>query len=212
MNVMEMIEKSEHSRSKTLNLHEYYQYIQRNEIPPFPPKNINSFNYFEYRTKITTKYNLWTIIDKIWTKELANFINNNTVLEVMSGAGWLAKALLEHNIDIIATDNYDKHYNSSNVNLVHDVEKIDARDAVKKYKDVTDILLICWPPYNGVAILDVCQMWGPNKPIIYIGENYGGCNAPDEFFEHFQEIDNPPAIPMHRWYGIHDYVMIGHYK
>ena len=75
-----------------------------------------------------------------------------------------------------------------------------------------DVLLVSWPPYEDDTIIKVCRTWGPNRPIIYIGEHDGGCNAPAEFFDHFQEIDNQPNIPLMSWDGIHDYVLIGFFN
>jgi len=150
---------------------------------------------------------MWAIIDQEWTKYLAQWIDNRTCLEVMSGAGWLAKALSMHGIDIIATDN-DSWCGVESMwqfEKVHSIEMIDAVKATEKYKD-KDILIISWSPYDDHTICEVCDEWGTDKPIIYIGEQ-DGCNAPEEFFENFEVPEGAPEFGMKSWDGIHDVVL-----
>ena len=71
------------------------------------------------------KRGMWAIVDKHWTKELAKWIGNRKCLEVMAGAGWLAKALDFYKVDIIATDDYLwKNGRHKEMKVVYTVEEI----------------------------------------------------------------------------------------
>ena len=194
----------------------FLESLRRGEIPQGPPVgtssygnnwNIGDIDSYKARDEVTAR-GMWAIVDKIWTKKLADWINNHLCLEVMAGAGWLAKALTEYGVNIIATDNgtWDKRH--SKMQIVYPIEKLSAIASVRKYSD-RDILIVSWPPYGDMAICRFCKKW-TGKPIIYIGEGNGGCNAPDEFFKHFHYSDTV-NIPMMAWNGLHDSVLIGEY-
>ena len=206
-----------------MNLDEYLNLIEQGKIPPEPPEGTspNGFGFSagaagleRFKARQTcNELGLWTVIDQIWPKILADWIGSRSVLEIMAGAGWLAKALAENGVNITATDDYS--WNGSDgqhkqIRYVHPVKKLHALEAIATIE--ADILLCSWPPYGDGTICAACRLWRPEKPIIYIGEGEGGCNAPDEFFEHFQRIDDRPAIPMQSWDSLHDHVFIGEWR
>lgn len=153
------------------------------------------------------KWGMWTIVDLMWTKQLADWIDGRKVLEVMAGRGWLAKALASHGVDIIATDNQSWNHSKHGI---FDIQRIDAIAAVRQ-NDNSDILLIAWPPYNEPIATRTCDAWGTKRPIVYIGEGQNGCTADNEFFEHFYP-DDDLMIKIPRWYGLYDYLEIGTWK
>jgi len=159
-----------------------------------------------------TKRGMWAVVDKHWTKELAKWIGNRKCLEVMAGAGWLAKALDFYKVDIIATDDHLwKNGRHKEMKVVYPVEELDGLEAVKKYSD-RDILIVSWPPYNEKAICSICDKWGNGKPIVYIGEDYEGCCATDLFFKNFKRSEEQPNIKIPQWWGLHDYLTIGYWN
>jgi hypothetical protein len=161
---------------------------------------------------ICTKMGMWAIVDLRWTKQLANWIGNRKCLEVMSGVGWLAKALCMHGINIIATDSYSwEKKQHKEAKRVYPVERIDAIESVKKFQD-RDILIVSWPPYTDETICKVCDEWGNDKFVIYIGEGEGGCCAPGTFWQNFRKIESHPSIEIPRWWGIHDHLTIGRWE
>jgi hypothetical protein len=198
---------------------EFINCLKRKEIPPAPPEgctedgfilNVRSTYQYEVMGAVR-EFGMFAIVDQLWTKQLADWIDSRKCLEVMAGAGWLSKSLQEQGVDIIPTDNgsWDKIVEKQ----VIPVEKISGLDAVKKYSDY-DILIVSWPDYDGEEICEICQEWGSTKPIVYIGEDMYGCTACDKFFDHFKvdpDFDGE-SIPMMVWTGIHDQVMIGYYK
>lgn len=203
---------------------DFLTYLRFEEIPPAAPegsspygRNFMSGDFmagFEARREATETHWMWAIVDQVWTKMLAEWIGDRTVLEIMAGRGWLAKALLKYNVAILPTDNYEwrKHPSQPIHETVTgvDVLEINAKEAVECSDE--DILLCSWPPYDDNTFTQVCRLWGEERPIVYIGEGEGGCNADDEFFRHFIEEDNVPGIPLMAWNGIHDYVAIGNWS
>jgi len=196
-------------------------FIRDGKVPPEPPNWLtrngysspglrNYSSYWEARRECT-EHGMWAIVDLNWTKVLAGWIGGRKVLEIMAGRGWLAKALAFHGTSITVTDNYGwaaKHDKTKNV---HPVIRLKAENAIRKYADA-EVLIVSWPPCNGHEIIRVAEIWGRGRPLVYIGEGGGGCNAPEGFFEHFKELDNDhPDIPLYSWDGIHDHVWIGHW-
>lgn len=214
-----------------MKLRQYLDIIRRLEIPASPPDQAfldypfpvpyDRDKYAEYfraedgllahieaRDELTQEYCLWTMINKMWVSELALWIGNRRVLEIMSGTGWLAKGLSEQGISIKATDSkaWAVHRRPS-LPYVFPVQKMDAEVAVKKYRDQYDVLLVSWPPYGDKRLHYACLAWG-SKPILYIGEE-NGCTADDRFHVHMDMQALDLSYP--RWFGMHDRVYLGHY-
>lgn len=216
-----------------LSHEEFLQYLSQSEIPPLPPvgscldgfmfadihykrREVLSFdqdfqediNMYKVRQQCTQYYGMWAIVDKIWTKVLADWIGARSCLEIMAGRGWLAKALSEYGIDILATDNHSWKLPKKRHDLVFDVKGEKAQKAIKNHAD-RDILICSWPPYGDTTLINICQSW--DGDIIYVGEK-DGCNVPYEFFTYFQEYNHDKNIPLMSWYGLHDQVMLGRYN
>jgi len=196
-----------------MEIDNFLSFIDRGEIPPKPPGCTMMGRQgldigFDGRSECI-KRGMWAIVERQWVRKLAEWIDGRNCLEVMAGAGWLAKALDDEGVGIIATDDYSWDGNQHPVNMtrVHPVQCTPAIDVVASPEP--DVLIISWPPYGSSDIIDICSRWGPDRPIVYIGEE-GGCNAPEEFFDNF-EITGPD-IHLPQWYGLHDQIMIGHYK
>ncbi len=198
-----------------MNLDEYMELIKRNEIPQEPPNELLtpdpwktlSLENFECRS-ICNQHGLWIVVADSWIKELAHWIGDRKCLEIMAGGGHLAKGLRKHGIDVIATDDYSWSLHSEAPSKENDVRRYDAVDAVKTFID-TRILIVSWPPYRKSITFKACDEWNTRGPIVYIGEDYGGCNATDEFFEHFCEDENSHNIRIPQWAGLHDRLIIG---
>lgn len=206
-----------------MTIDEYLEYIKRQEIPPLPPDAVleNTWanlgdTYMEQleARNVCTSYGLWVVIADTWLKPLAEWIGDRKCLEIMAGGGWLAKGLGNHGVVVEATDDFsweDRH--SKMTPLIH-VMREDAITSAQYSKDM-DIMIVSWPPYGdeqGDIVVQACNMWGSERPIVYIGENSGGCNAPDEFFEHFTLDDDAPDIFLPQWWGLHDQLMIGYWN
>lgn len=188
-----------------MTIEDFICYINRGEIPPFSPINYfnsssNNKDLFLYRS-VVTKASMWAIVDMTWTKQLAEKIGDRTVLEVMSGRGWLCKALKEHGVDIVGTD---MHVSDP----VCEIEELDAIAAINRYKNRSDVLLMSWPPYAKTICEEVINEWGDEKEMIVIGENSGGCTGTDRFWDELYD-HKIMDVSIPRWPAIHDHVHIG---
>lgn len=179
---------------------------------PFCMTDVRESLIKTHMKSVLNQFGMWAIVDKTWTKELADFIGNRQTLEVMAGAGWLAKALREHGTQVIATDDAswrECHAFVQGDGTVTEVEALDAVDAIKAYPHA-EVLVVSWPAYKDRTIVDVCDEWGCDRPIIYIGESQGGCTACSEFFDYFEA--QPLDIRMPKHTGMHDGVYAGHWQ
>jgi hypothetical protein len=165
--------------------------------------NYNTYDNWYYRMIITKRYNMWAAVDLQWTKTLAQELSGVKTLEVMAGAGWLAKALRHYGVIIDAVDSLaHKH------RLVTDVITADALEFVQQHGHHYGALIVSWPTYNDAIIETIALAWGNEKPIYYIGEGMYGCTATDVFHTNFVvsrqwHIDS--------WDSIGDYLMKGYY-
>jgi hypothetical protein len=201
--------------NRCLPLSEFLDYVRRYEMPPLPPETASPWGHamqgdldsWNARNECTRR-GMWAIVDKVWTQALAEWIGKRKCLEVMAGAGWLAKALADFGVGIVATDNAEWDSRHDMMLRLCPVEKVEAVEAIVAHPE-TEVLIISWPPYEDEAVTRACEAWGEGRPIVYIGEKGGGCNAPDSFWRHFVKDSGAPHIPLMAWPGIHDGVSIG---
>lgn len=162
------------------------------------------------------KHQGYCIVTKSWTKKLSKCIGNKTCLEVMAGSGALSKALRDNGTNIITTDNFswgDDYWAGKRECRYCDIENLSAVDAIKKYATVNYIIM-CWPPYDTKDAYDVLiamREYNPKAVLIYIGEDWRGCTADDEFFETAEEIEDHPIyefVNIPQWWGVHDEIKL----
>jgi len=201
-----------------MHIDEFLECVRQGHVPPTPPDQLRYGSNPKYMTlryewrEECIKRDMWAMVDLAWTKKLADWINGRPVLEVMAGRGWLAKALSFHGVPIHATDDFSWDKTSGyGFDPVYPVLNCEAREAIKN-SEMYKVLIMSWPPYDNPIAYEVIKRWGANRPIVYIGEGEGGCNATDEFFEHFQESDEELDFPMPQWHGLYDSVCVGNYE
>ena len=133
----------------------------------------------------------WGTFEPAFLDELAISLHGMRVLEICAGNGLLASLLRERGVDIHPTTLF-RTMDGHRLGLFCEVEELDARVAADRYRDTHDILLMCWPDPDEVA-MQACLLWGEDRPVVFIGEvtdlehgHLGGC-ASDLFFELSQE-------------------------
>ena len=141
---------------------------------------------------IYTTYLGFPLLNKELIETLSDVIGNKRVLEVASGSGFVSKYLSDAGVNIRATDicywDWKKSIGKNPRPLEflkdHPIELIDGISAIEKYKDETDMVLMTWPPLGSsfaANVLNDCIKY--KLPLIYCGEDWGGCTADDDFFE-----------------------------
>ena len=192
--------------------------VQNYRIPPESPNGCvpggYSYNFDRFSELLDVRskcisLGMWALVTKRLAKQLANYINGRKVLEIMSGVGWLAKALADQGVDIHATDDYswEGQGGYKDKRFLYPVHKLDCIKAIEADPHA-ELLLVSWPHMTCQALIEAVKLWGSGRPVIYIGEGYEGCCAPNEFFDIFL-TDETVDISMDTWPGIHDYVYIG---
>lgn len=137
------------------------------------------------------------------------------MLELCCGSGYIGYLLKNEGVDIICTDNNKWRDERKDSKFFQesftDIECIDALDAIEKYKDEVGCILLSWPEYSSdlaVRVLEKCLEY--QISMIYIGEDWGGCTADDDFFEMIEEKCN--MIDISESYipfdGIHDSIYL----
>ena len=195
--------------------------IKHGKIPPSAPDGMDEHGWarpkwydsdshrgWTARTECTER-GMWAIVDRPLAQALATYIDGRQVLEIMAGAGWLAKALSDEGVSIIATDSQEWDARHDKMARVYPVEQLEASEAIAHYPHA-EVLIVSWPPYGEGAVVEAGQCWGSGRPIIYIGEGQGGCNAPDEWWDHFDH-DASVQIALMSWCGMHDHVWVGYW-
>jgi uncharacterized UPF0146 family protein len=186
-----------------------YKVPRRNPWEPgrhFPARVAESLELYGFRWECADR-GMWAIVTMEWTRKLAAYLRGMRVLEVMAGAGWLARALADHGVEVVATDNNSWARQHKLARPVYDVIQMDAIDAV--HVATADALMVSWPPQDDTTIVDVARAWGPSKPIVYVGEWAGGCNAPGAFFAGW---NSAITLPIPVWPSMKDGVEIGYWK
>lgn len=138
---------------------------------------------------------LYTYLSKPLISSLAKFLQDKNVLEVFAGRGHLSALLRDQGISVHATSLRSSHDGSNNLGHVIEVEDLGVIEAVSKYSDWMDVLLVAWPTTTGDLHRALASL--PNHALIaFLGEvtDYGstppflgGC-ATDAFFEAVEEL------------------------
>ena len=124
-------------------------------------------------------YQYW---NKEYIEQLSIIIKNlklkSTVLEVCAGDGLLTKCLVEHNIEMMATDN-----NSwTSIVKKYNVETYDAINAIKMFGP--ELVIASWIPFE--SSLDYQILLTKVKHFILIGEIRGGCCGSEYIWENYE--------------------------
>lgn len=83
---------------------------------------------------------IYCFYSKALVRELATLIGGRTTLEVAAGDGTLSRFLRAQGVDVKATDDHSW----SAVAFPDDVEKLDAKAALKRYRP--EVVVCSWPP------------------------------------------------------------------
>lgn len=148
---------------------------------PFQCHGLELYNN-RIRYVYTADYS-YALLTKEFIDQMVEYLKDKKVLEVMSGTGYFGSLLKDRGIDIVCTDDdswdrYKRHKRFT------EIEVMDAVEAVNKYADQVDVVIMSWPPYDDPIAANVARCcYKHNLPIIFIGEPQGGCTADNDFFE-----------------------------
>lgn len=133
----------------------------------------------------------YALITNKFIETLSSYLKGKKVLEVMAGRGLLSALLREKEIDTICTDSNDWG-GSSEEYAYTEIEIIEAEEAVRKYGENIDHVLMVWPPMkedHAYRVIKALREVNPTASVIYIGEN-GGCTADKNFFNIVKNVED----------------------
>ena len=196
----------------------YLRCLEEGEIPPLPLEEsswrevMRSWRMelgcvLPVRHVCQGRYGLFSALGQSWVKRLAKLLDGASVLEVMAGRGWLSKALGQCGVRCHATDDMSWGWMFERRPPVTAIERMDAEAAVRRHGSRFDVLLMCWPPYGESSAAEAAAAWGIEKPIVFIGEDSGGCTADEMFFAGYEAEQADVGYPERDC--LHDDVWIG---
>lgn len=139
---------------------------------------------------------LYGYMSKPLIDSLANLFEGKRVVEAYAGRGVLSSLLTEKGVNVRATSLRMGHDGSESLGHLMDVEDCSVIQAVTKYADEMDYLLVCWP-ISDETLWRALAYLPEHVRIVFIGEvtDYtsiprflGGC-ASDQFFESVVECE-----------------------
>lgn len=205
-----------------MKVEDFLHLVSMDKVPPEPPDIPDriedalqsKIDWFHAKRSVNIR-GMWAIVNKRMAQSMADILRgispNPSVLEIMSGRGWLTKALRDEGITVVSTDNHSWKVTHSNLPPITDVKHLGAVASIRKYGQQSDVLLVSWPPMSRAAY-SAAKEWGSKKPIIYIGESAWGCTADNNFWEHFTWGKPLDVAGFKSWPSIHDRIYLGNYK
>lgn len=173
----------------------------------------------DFRDYLEDQYGMWAYISAPFLKDLADFISNGPVLEVMAGNGYISKGLsrLHPSQKIITTDSkaWTKETdNETGKHPVTTIEGLDAISAFEKYADQIKFVIMAWSPDKlelDWALLQAMRASGHSIPLICIGEKYGATGS-KQFWDNAHYRDDTAVKKLNSHYRpfdlIHDQVYV----
>ena len=155
---------------------------------------------FVFRDKLVKLY-AWAVTDPKALDEIVKVSKDIGIVEIGAGRGYWASILASYGVNVAAYD----IWKDENVGFYHPVGKAGEK-AILKHQDRA--LFLCWPPYATLMAYNSVVKYKGNT-IIYIGEDKGGCNADDKFFDYVSnkfKLDS--IIHMAKWDSLYDNLYI----
>lgn len=173
----------------------------------------------DFRDYLEDQYGMWAYISAPFLKDLADFVGDAPVLEVMAGNGYISKGLkrLHPNQTVITTDSkaWTKETdNQTGRQPVTAIEALDAVTAFKRYAADIDYVIMAWSPDKLTLDWDLLQAIRASEtpvPLICIGEKYGATGS-KQFWDHAHYRDDDAVTQLNAHYRpfdlIHDQVYV----
>lgn len=171
--------------------------------------NLNTFDHDlgEFRTYLQTRFGYWATITKDFMKVWADEFGDAKYLEIMAGNGYISKELTDLGKTSICTDDksWSKQSKTGYEPLV-ETENLDALDAIDKYHDKVDYVVLAWSPDRDDVdneVLKKIREYG--LMLICIGEKYGATNS-KEFWDNAEYVDYDAIDKLNKVYSRYDLV------
>ena len=203
---------------------EFLEIVRKGNIPYDVPRSLEDKGYLcmtneRRQLERETLYGgMCCIITHAWIQELIIELNleQKVLLEVGAGLGFFAKALREYDITIHATDSmqFKYEYGWNRKQEVTYIEALSSEQAILKYKDIADILVVICPYRDETLGKRGCEIWkNTGKPVLYIGDGAPeGLHAGEEFFSYYTQFEEVciKTKPIRSF--THERIYLGYFK
>lgn len=161
-----------------------------------------------FRSYLSRAYGLWSLANLQTAQAIKEQYQVKTSLEVMAGNSYWSAALDKVGVKAISTDSmsWAKTSKTGTQNF-YQTEKLDARDAIKKYCNV-DLVICCWAPNFGSGDLEVLQAfrkYNSQGNLLFIGEKDGATNT-QVFWENARIVNNQKEKMINRTFPNFDFI------
>lgn len=154
-----------------------------------------------FRDYLEEQYGMWAYISAPLVADIADYVGDSAVLEVMAGNGYISKGLKDLHKTVYTTDSLAwTTENQTGKHQVTDVEKLDAIAAIQKYQDQVDYVIMSWSP-DGLPIdqeiLATLRQSARPLKLIVLGEKNGATNS-KQFWEMAHYIEPEATAKLNR--------------
>lgn len=170
-----------------------------------------------FRDYLETHYGMWAYTSRPFIADLADFVGDRAVLEVMAGNGYISKGLRDAHKTVYATDSqaWTKE-NETGKHPVTPIEPLTALDAFHKYQDQVGVVVMSWSP-DGLPLdwelLQAIRQADTTVDFVVLGEPHGATGS-KTFWDHAQFTENAASRHLNRHYTaidlIKDHVYLVH--
>lgn len=136
-----------------------------------------------FRDYLEDTYGMWSYVNAPFAKALSDYLNGAPTLEIMAGNGYISKGLRNNNATqkIYTTDSQAwVKENETGKHPVTQIEKLDALDAIKKYGEKVQYVIMSWAPDKQDTDWKVLQLLRndyPDVSLLVIGEKDGATDS-----------------------------------
>ncbi|WP_204121673.1 MULTISPECIES: SAM-dependent methyltransferase [Levilactobacillus] len=156
-----------------------------------------------FRDYLETHYGMWAYTPAPFVSDLAKFVGNRAVLEVMAGNGYISKGLRDAHKTVYATDS--QAWTAENETGRHPltaIEALSATDAWQKYQDQVGVVVMSWSP-DGLPLdwdlLQAIRATDKDVDFVVLGEPHGATGSED-FWNHAHLLENKESRDLNRHY------------
>lgn len=165
----------------------------------------------DFRQYLIQSYGMYGYVSNAFLRDLSAYINQTATLEIMAGNGYITGGLrlLNPELNIIATDNFDWAGQESLPNPITKVIQQDALQAVQQYSATVGIIILSWAPeddqidYQILEYLRTSNFFSKGGKFIVIGEKNGVTNS-KAFWENAKLTEVPQLNKNHQSFDLID--------
>jgi len=162
-----------------------------------------------FRDYLEEHYGMWAYTPRPFISDLAEFVGDRSVLEVMAGNGYISKGLRDAHKTVYATDSQTwTAENETGRHPLTTIEPLNALDAFAKYGQEVGVVVMSWSP-DGLPLdwelLQAMRAANTDVDFVVIGEPHGATGS-KHFWDNAEFIENAATRKLNRHYTAIDLI------